>query len=372
MKRILVVVTRQIGDVLLTTPLIRATRARWPQAQLDVAAFAGTLAVLEGNPDIDGRIPMASRLGWRGAARLIHQLWRRYDLALVADPGDRAHWIGWFAAQRRAGLVSHDARGHGLKAATLSHAVPIAGDRGDRHVILEKLQLLAPWGNEPSPDPQNPPAPAVRPPAARSLPAPLAARLPSRYVVVHAPSMWRYKQWPPDHFAALVRGLLEAGQSVVLTGADTPRDQACIETVRAAAHHEAALLDASGQLDFGQLTTLLQGCALYIGPDTSVTHLAAACGARVLALFGPTNPQRWGPWPADASVIRFERRADVQQAGNVRLLQGAQSCVPCGRAGCEDHHHSASECLESIRPEAVLKHALALLGDGRDPYNLAS
>ncbi|MEO7338873.1 MAG: LPS core biosynthesis protein, partial [Caldimonas sp.] len=51
-RRILVVCTRQIGDVLLTTPLIRATRRRWPDAAIDVLGFTGTLGMLKGNPDI--------------------------------------------------------------------------------------------------------------------------------------------------------------------------------------------------------------------------------------------------------------------------------------------------------------------------------
>ena len=55
------------------------------------------------------------------------------------------------------------------------------------------------------------------------------------------------------------------------------------------------------------------------------------------------------------------RHAATQVAGNVTLMQGAQDCIPCGRAGCEDHHHSPSECLESMAPEVVLDRALALL-----------
>ena len=358
MKRILVVVTRQIGDVLLTTPLIRAARQRWPQARIEVAAFAGTLPVLEGNPDIDACIPMAPRLGFAGTLRLAARLRRGYDLALVADPGDRAHVIGWLAARERAGLVSAEGRGHGWKAARLRHAVPLDGDRGTVHVVTERLHLLDPWieGHVPLETPQ------VVPPAALPLPAHLADSLQHGHVVVHAPSMWRYKQWPVASFETLVRGLLAAGRQVVLTGSGSERDQSCIAPLREAGK-APQMLDTSGQLGFGQLATLLAGCALYIGPDTSVTHLAAACGAPTLALFGPTNPQRWGPWPARASApVRFQRHAGRQEVGSITLLQGAQDCVPCGRAGCEDHHHSRSACLESIAPESVLRIALERLG----------
>ena len=98
MRRVLVVVTRQIGDVLLTTPLVHEVRRLWPQAQVDVLGFAGTLGMLEGNPDVHALLATPPRPGLPGTLRLARQLWRRYDLALIADPGDRAHLLGWIAA----------------------------------------------------------------------------------------------------------------------------------------------------------------------------------------------------------------------------------------------------------------------------------
>jgi heptosyltransferase-3 len=124
------------------------------------------------------------------------------------------------------------------------------------------------------------------------------------------------------------------------------------------------VLDTSGRLDFNQLAGLLQRAALYVGPDTSVSHLAAASGVPTLAIFGPTNPQRWAPWPAvdSGQPVRFVRRGFTQTTGNVTLLQSDLPCVPCSRAGCEDHVQSRSDCLLAITPERVLEEALRLLG----------
>jgi heptosyltransferase-3 len=240
------------------------------------------------------------------------------------------------------------------KKALLRHAVPIAGDRGEVHVVAEKMQLLAPWVE------RLPPARVV-PPAPAALPAEVQALLGARPVVVHAPSMWEYKQWPLPHYRELVAGLLAAGQQVVLPGSGSPRDQACVAALRDLGA-PPQLLDVSGRLDFAQLRGLLDRAALYIGPDTSVSHLAAGVGVPVLAVFGPTNPQRWAPWPADAhGDVRFARVVPIQQVGNVTLFQGPQDCVPCGRAGCEDHLHSRSDCLRSIPAQRVLDEALRLL-----------
>lgn len=355
MQRILIIATRQIGDVLLTTPVIAAARCRWPQARIEVLGFAGTLGMLHGNPAIDELIETRPRLGIAGFWRLLSRLWRRYDLALVTQPSDRAHLIGLLSARQRSGIIPARHGSNWWKKLLLRHVVASEGDRGGTHAVPEKLALLGPWL-------EGAAVARVHPPAAAPLPAGLQAQLQSGLVVLHVPSMWTYKQWPVASYRALARELLARGRQVVLTGGPGARDKECIAPLLdlADAPH---LLDVSGQLNFSQLTTLLQQAALYIGPDTSVSHLAAASGVPTLAIFGPTNPQRWAPWPArPGAQTLFQRSALVQNMGNVTLLQGGLHCVPCGRAGCEDHRDSRSDCLVAITPARVLAEAVRLVG----------
>ena len=370
MKRVLVIATRQIGDVLLTTPLIQAARQRWPEARVDVLGFAHTLGMLRGNPDVTELIESPPRLGWWGFWSLARRLWRAYDLALVTQPGDRAHLMGFFAAPLRSGILPASGGSNWWKQRLLVHAVRSEGDTGTVHVVREKLALLAPWpavaesGSSAASGAPGVVQPVVPPPAA-PLPADLLAQLHAGAVVLHVPSMWDYKQWPVAHFRELASGLLALGLQVVLTGSAGARDRACIEPLLDLAP-PPRLLDASGRLDFNQLRELLTRAALYIGPDTSVTHLAAAAGLPVIAIFGPTNPVRWAPWPAQPGTqALFQRSALVQSVGNVTLLQGELACVPCSRAGCEDHRHSRSDCLISISPERVLEQAKRLLGSAQ-------
>lgn len=338
--RILIVATRQIGDVLLTTPLIHAARERWPDAQIDVIGSAAALAVLRGNPEVNQLIE------WPAVQRIV----RRYDLAVVADVGDRAHLIGWLAAQYRSGVIPETNPSNWWKRLLLDHAVFAAGDRGAKHVAVEKQELLAPWVRDAG-------VPHVRAPEGAALPADIETQLKAGFVVVHAPSMWSYKQWPVAHFDKLVRALVSHRQ-VVLTGTGGTRDQECIAPLRTI----EGTLDVSGRLDFNQLVTLLRKATLYIGPDTSVSHLAAATGVPVIAIFGPTNPLRWAPRPAAVEEEpAFVRVTLMQQAGNVTILQSTLGCVPCGRAGCEDHRQSRSDCLDDIAPERVIVAALEKL-----------
>ncbi|WP_395685052.1 glycosyltransferase family 9 protein [Caenimonas koreensis] len=354
-RSVLIIATRQIGDVLLTTPLIRAARRRWPDARIDVIGFAGTLGMLRNNADINGYFETPAKSGWRDARSLASRLWRRYDLALVTDPGDRAHLLGWIAAPQRAGIVPAAGRSNWLKRALLRHTVVAAGDQGTVHVTAEKQSLIAPWLDESSVR-----ADVIAPPP-RDLPGDIAAALQPGAVVVHAPSMWPYKQWPVAHFEELVKALLAMGRQVVLTGSAGARDKECIAPLLTLAP-APQLLDVSGQLDFNQLVAVLQRAALYIGPDTSVSHLAAATGVPVIAIFGPTNPMRWAPWPAKSNASEiFERSTLVQRIGNVTLLQSDLPCVPCGKAGCEDHRQSRSDCLVAIGPDRVLEQVRLVL-----------
>lgn len=349
-QRILVVVTRQIGDVLLTTPLIHAARLRWPAARIDVLGFAGTLDILSGNPDIGELIQVPPGAGWRRSWPLIRSLWRRYDLALIAQYSDRAHLYGFVAAGIRCGQVPAGPAGR-WKRRMLTHAVDLGRDQG--HAVQEKLKLLAPWVESPSSK--------VIPPAPRPLPTDLARQLAPGHVVMQAPSRVRYKQYPLAYCAQVAAGLARRGHQVVLTGGPSNADRAFVAEVMQLAG-EPGIIDACGQLDFNQLVTLLSDAALFIGPDTSITHLATACGAPVVALYGPVDPNLWGPVPVDGLADPpYQRSGYRQHRGNVILLQGDQACVPCNRAGCDRHDGSVSQCLETMAPERVLEAAAALL-----------
>nr|WP_315241025.1 glycosyltransferase family 9 protein [uncultured Albidiferax sp.] len=356
MKRILVVATRQIGDVLLTTPLIHAARQQWPDAEIDVIGLAGTLGMLEGNPDIHVLITTQPSKGWRDTLAVLKTIWKRYDLALVTQPSDRAHLIGWAASrQYRSGIIPAKNASNWWKKRILSHVVVSEDDTGTVHVVTEKLALLAPWCK---PDVQSA---QVLPPPAQALPPDLEALILPSAIVVHAPSMWPYKQWPIVHFQELLIRLIAEGHQIVLTGSASLADQTCIQHLRGLAP-SPQLVDTSGQLNFNQLVSLFRRASLYIGPDTSVTHLAAASGIGVLAVFGPTNPVRWGPWPSTPRITQvYVERAEKQTVHSITLLQSTLPCVPCSKAGCENHNQSRSDCLSAISHAQVLEAVQAVM-----------
>jgi len=355
-RRIVVVTPAQLGDVLLCTPLIRAARMRWPDARLDVLGFAGTLGFLSGNPDVDELIEIPTR-GGRGAQ--LRQAWslrRRYDLALVTRTGDRSHLYGVVCARTRSALVPGQGPGSRWKQRVAQHSVP---PMPGTHQVMLKLELLKPWMDPPS-------TLSLLPPPSAQLPPAIEARIEHPCVVVHVPSMWRYKQWPPEHFRRVVEELLADDVQVILTGSSSSDDRLQVEQVLRGTNPHPKLLNVAGQLSLPQVRTLLQHADAYLGPDTSVTHLAAAVGVPIVTLFGPTDPQDFGPWPLEHSAAQpWLRRAQRQQVGNIVVLQGSdlpgRACVPCNRMGCEHRHDSPSHCLRAIEPQRVLAQLRRLL-----------
>ncbi len=118
-------------------------------------------------------------------------------------------------------------------------------------------------------------------------------------------------------------------------------------------------------LPWPDLAALIGGAALYVGPDTSVTHLAAATGTPTVALFGPTDPRLWGPWPASGLSQAWEPSGTIQHRGNVWLVQNPQPCLPCQLEGCDRHIHSHSRCLDEMTAAQVLAAADAALAGAR-------
>jgi heptosyltransferase III len=351
-RSILVVSPRRIGDALLVTPLVHSLRRAYPEAVIDVLVFAGSGGVLKGNPDCNAVLEVPEKPGWRAYARLVARLWRKYDLAIATQQSDRSHVYAWLGGRRRIGIVP-DRRPSSLLKRLSCSAYEVLDDL-HTHTVVQNLRLLDHLG--------VPRHYEVVPPAAA---VPEAALPQEPYAVVHPVALFPYKSWPQTGWEALVRWLREQGLEVALTGGPGAAERAYCEALE----RRCGGRNIAGRLSFGELAALMARARLYVGTDTAVTHLAAACGTPTLALYGPSNPVKWGPWPVgcatDPSPWRMLGRP-WQRSGNVLLLQGVQPpdlgrCVPCRLEGCERHQTSLSRCLTELPPPAVIDAARALL-----------
>jgi heptosyltransferase-3 len=334
-RRILVISLRRIGDVLLTTPLIRSLRRAWPDSDIDVLVFHNTTGIIAGNPDINQVFTLSPRPTTIESVRLLARLWRRYDVAISTQSGDRPTVFAFAAGRLRAGVTtdSDSWLARTLKRVALHRSVPAAEKL---HRVEQMLRLADALDISRIPELVCPAA------------APQSQAAPGdNYAVIHAAPMFAYKEWTPDGWRAVAAGLAKRGLQVVAIGGPGEAERDYLEMVwRGVAQVH--------QVGWAETMTLLAKARLYIGPDTSVTHLAAAAGRPTVALFGPMDPRVWGPWPIGGLATPWDASGTIQNRRNVWIVQNPLPCLPCTFEGCERHIGSRSVCLDELRPEQVL------------------
>jgi heptosyltransferase-3 len=364
-KKVLFIATRQIGDVLVTTPLISKARELWPEAEFHFLGYRGKLDMLKGNSDISEIIETSDRPGFAEYLSLFNRLFQRYDLAVVTQPSDRAYLYGLVAAFRRVGVLGGHPQGKDGKGNSKTekqnawkkfismHSVTV--DYFSQHVIAEKLRLLEVFFKHPSELFAKPIS--VTPPEGEPLTPQIASHLNQPYAVLHPGPLTAYKRWPLAYWQQLIEWLVKQGLQVVLSASPAKQDLQLNHDILSLLDEQTrkSVLDTAGKLSIPQAGTLLRSAALYIGVDTSITHLAAACNVPTITLFGATPPSNFGPWPNGFTGEQpYQLRARSQTVGNVTILQGPGECVPCRKAGCDDRADSRSECLDLLEPSQVI------------------
>jgi len=347
--RIIVIAMRRLGDVLLTTPLVRSLKRGLPGARVDMLVFRGTEGILAGNPDIDRVRTVGTRPTPAESVGLVRSLWRQYDLAVTTQTGDRPTFLAFAAGRTRVGLVPSAGGGAWWKRRVLHQRVPADPDS---HRVIELLEIARALG--------VPLQPELVPPTGAFAEA---VRPHGRYAVLHANPLYRFRRWTEEGWRALARALAERGLKVIATGGPDPAERAYLDALWNGADPPVERRD--GKLDWPQLAALIGGAAVYVGPDTSMSHLAAATGCPTVALYGPASPHVIGPWPVGGLKSPWARAGTIQQRGNVWVVQNPLPCLPCEKLGCEGHYQSYSQCLDELPTRQVLAAVDQALAAGR-------
>ena len=302
--KLLLVRLGSLGDLVHALPVASALRETFRDARVDWLVDARHAPFLDLVPVIDRRIVLGSRGGplrtsaGPGVLATIRSLRReRYDAAIDLQGLIKSAVL---ARASGAARVIGFARRHLRERAASFFYTERCDPGGAAHVVDKNLALLRAFEIDDAPRrfpiavPESAAASAVRD----------AGRLSGRigYALLNPGAGWPNKCWPPDRFGGLAAWLARQHglRPVVAWG---PGEKALARRVVEASRGEAVAAPPTG---IGDLLALARGARLVVSGDTGPLHLAAAVGAPVVALFGPTNPARNGPWDvADVSVSRY-------------------------------------------------------------------
>ncbi|MEN8130660.1 MAG: glycosyltransferase family 9 protein [Pseudomonadota bacterium] len=347
-NRILLVIMPLIGDVILATPLLRTLRRAYPQAVIDALVYQGHGAVLAGNPDLNQVLEVTERPRGRELLDLFRRLFRHYDLSFCNSTSDRKILYAVLAARRCITLVPAPRWQDAWKRFSSYGWTEL--DDQYTHTVVQNLRLADLLGIARCHE--------VMVPHAEKALQTLEDLLPFNpsvepYAVLHMAPRWHYKRWTHCGWRTLAKHLIHRGLRVVLTGGGDKQELEYIGAIFA--EIPAGMSNLAGKLSFAEVTRLIETCQVYVGPDTAITHIAAATGAPTVALFGPTNPLKWAPWPHGyAGNHPPFPKVGSRRVNNVFLVQGEGECVPCHEEGCEGHKLSSSRCLLELDSERVI------------------
>ncbi len=333
--QMLVIRLSSLGDIVLTTPILRLLRTHYPMAQIDFMTKAAYHDLLRAHPCVDRVILFEAEHGIRQTLRTLRQT--RYDLVLDLHRTLRSRLLVHGLRARRTLVYRKQTIRRALLVRlgwnTLQAMTPVPV----RYAApLRRLGITAPL----------PPTEIhVTPESQAAMRAYVQQRYPGRdgpaLLAVAPGAGWPTKQWPVERFAAAAQQVAYEHQAaVIVLGNATERPLA--EAL--AQHLSVPVLNSAGQLPLMHTAALLQQCRLLLSNDSGLMHLATALQVPVVAVFGPTV-QEFGFYPFQAKAV---------------VVSAALDCRPCSTKGsrqCPRGHH---QCMQQVSVPQVVAAARGL------------
>lgn len=344
--RFLVIRRDNIGDLVCTTPLIRALRERFPDGRIDALVNTYNAAVLDRNPDVNA-VHVYSKAKHREAGQSVFGVYwervklltrlrrQRYDYAILAGSTFQSHALRTARLARPAHVIGfvHEQ----------DYAGPI--DRAvwkDPKEIVHEVEvvhrLLRPLGIESAPGPLRVFPDPAEVAAARSRLAAIPGMAIDNLVGLHISARSLDRRWPAEKFVALARALCERHRCGVLLfwspGAEDypqhPGDDRKAQTILDACADLPVHGFHTDRLD--ELITGIAVCRAVVCSDGGAMHLAAALDKDIVCFFGREYPERWYPWRSRYVLLRKDSR-EVGGIGVEETCAAYESLAAGGSSG---------------------------------------
>lgn len=336
--KILILKPSSLGDVVQALPVLRLLKRHLPQSQVYWWIESTLAPLLEDDPDLAGIVRFERRRWarpenwldfWRGVRWMRAQA---FDWVIDLQGLARSAAVGWLA--NGATFIGLDTPREGARG---YYDVCVPRRTALTHAVDWYLAVLPHLG---VPDEGNfrwlPERPAVAAGVRRQWPVHN-----NPWLILQPGARWSNKRWPVEYYCALVRQIAAARPDLRFAILGGVEDRPLGQTI--AATDVNRCLDLTGRTSLPEMVEWIRLGELMVTNDTGPMHVAAALGRPVVALFGPTEPRRTGPYGQGA-----------------RVLQHSLPCVPCLSSRCT--YPKPVECLRAIPAERVLDAVLKQLG----------
>lgn len=299
-KNILIVKLSAIGDVIHALPVAHAIKKKYPQARITWVVEKPAYDLLTNNPDID-EIILFDKKKFKSLTGLLVNGYqfgkelkkRKFDLAIDLQGLFKSGAISYLSGAPKR-LVYCNAR-------EMSHLIGqrICGEQQEGHVVEQYLDVARHLGC--NTDEVSFPIHITEKEAKKSeaIGNHAGFRMENPYIVLAPGTNWASKCWPPVHFAQLADQLYNKNIIPVIIGG--PGDQRLAQEI--IAHTKIPPIDLTGKTTMKELAYIIKNSQAFVGGDTGPMHLAVAVGAKVVTLFGPTDPNRNGPYGLNHKVL---------------------------------------------------------------------
>ncbi len=319
MKKILIIQTAFIGDVILATPLLEALHAAYPEARLDMVVRKGNQSLFKGHPFLK-TVFVWDKLGgkYKNLLLLLVAIRRqKYDLVINCQRFAASGFLTGFSGATS--TVGFDKNPFSFR---FKHTVKHEISNG-LHECERNLQLIAHLHIQGNPQP-------------KLYPAPLSFEVNKPYVCLAPASVWFTKQWPEHKWVELIQ-LLPEDTQVYLTGG--PDDALLCERIAEKAGR-IRVTNVCGKLSLLESASLMKDAEMNYVNDSAPMHLCSSVNAPVTAIYCSTVPSfGFGPISSRAHIVETRVKLD---------------CRPCGLHGFNACPKGHFKCAEGISAENVL------------------
>lgn len=332
-KKILVIKPSSLGDVIHALPFLKAVKDTFPDSEIDWVISKNLQGILEDNPLINRLIPI-DKDSWKHVKKLPQTL---AELSSLRKALKSKHYdiVADLQGLLRSGLIAFstpapvkigfdDAR----EGSRLFYDRKVQVDNS-AHAVDKCMEIAKALGAGSS----KTEFPLFINSNAKAGIKKLMGDI-KQYIVIVPSARWMSKRWPAENFSALIKNL---PLPCVITGGrgDKKLVREIMENTKNS--FSGKIIDLCGRTDLKELTALLAGAAAVVTNDTGPMHIAAALDVPVVALFGPTDPFKTGPY-------------GWQTNNKLKVLKADVPCSPCRRKRCREFI-----CMSSISVQMVLE-----------------